>query len=144
MKANPPIANPFSGKPKEPTDKDLAAVLGKAKSVWDRLLAELDKELGVNVREWNCYSAKSGWSLRVKRKARTIAWLAPREGAFVAAFILGDKAIEAAHAAKLPRAILKAIQTAPKYPEGSGVRIPVKTASDLAGIKALAALKLAN
>jgi hypothetical protein len=108
------------------------------------LLADLEREFGVNVREWNSYSPKAGWSLRLKRKARTIVWLGPREDSFIAAFILGDKAMRAARAAKLPQRIVKIMNEAPKYPEGTGVRIALKTPKDLAAVKTLAAIKLAN
>ena len=80
----------------------------------------------------------------MKRKARTIVWLGPREGCFIAAFILGDKAMQAARAGKLPQRIVKIMNEAPKYPEGTGVRITLKTPKDLAAVKTLAAIKLAN
>lgn len=137
-------ANAFIGKTEAPSTNELAAALGPAKPVWDQLLAELDQELGVNVHEWNSYSPKAGWSLRLKRKARTIVWLGPREGSFIAAFILGGKAVQAAHATKLPPRIAKAIKEAPKYPEGTGLRLPMKTSNDIAAVKTLAAIKLAN
>jgi hypothetical protein len=136
--------NAFINKPKQPTDAELAAALGPAKATWDQLLADLAQEYGANVREWNSYSLKAGWSLRVKRKARTIVWLAPCPGAFRVAFILGDKAVLAAQEAKLPKRILKIINEAPKYPEGTGVRLEVKSSKDIATLKKLAAIKLAN
>ena len=136
--------NAFINKPKQPTDAELAAALGPAKATWDQLLADLAQEYGANVREWNSYSLKAGWSLRVKRKARTIVWLAPCPGAFRVAFILGDKAVLAAQEAKLPKRILKKINEAPKYPEGTGVRLEVKSSKDIATLKKLAAIKLAN
>jgi hypothetical protein len=136
--------NAFIGTVKKPTDGELTAALGPARTTWDQLLAGLDREYGANVLEWNSYSPKAGWSLRVKRKARTIVWLGPREGSFLAAFILGDKAMRAARAGKLPQRIMKILETAPKYPEGTGVRIPMKTLKDLAAVRTLAAIKLAN
>jgi hypothetical protein len=136
--------NAFINKPKQPTNAELAAALGPAKAAWDQLLADLAQEYGANVREWNSYSLKAGWSLRVKRKARTIVWLAPCPGAFRVAFILGDKAVLAAQEAKLPKRILKIINEAPKYPEGTGVRLEVKSSKDIATLKKLAAIKLAN
>jgi hypothetical protein len=129
---------------KQPTDGELTAALGPARATWDQLLADLAREFGVNVHEWNSYSPKAGWSLRVKRKARTIVWLGPRAGSFIAAFILGDKTMRAARAAKLPQRIVKIMDAAPKYPEGTGVRITMKTLKDLAAVKTLAAIKLAN
>ena len=136
--------NAFINKPKQPTNAELAAALGPAKAAWDQLLADLAQEYGANVREWNSYSLKAGWSLRVKRKTRTIVWLAPCPGAFRVAFILGDKAVLAAQEAKLPKRILKIINEAPKYPEGTGVRLEVKSSKDIATLKKLAAIKLAN
>jgi hypothetical protein len=118
--------------------------LKRSRATWDQLLADLDREFGVNIQEWNSYSPKAGWSLRVKRKARTIVWLGPREGCFIAAFVLGDKAMQAARAGKLPQRIVKIMNEVPKYPEGTGVRITLKTPKDLAAVKTLAAIKLAN
>ena len=136
--------NAFIGKTKQPTDVELTAALGPARATWDQLLADLAREHGVNVHEWNSYSPKAGWSLRVKRKARTIVWLGPRTGSFIAAFTIGDKAMQAARAGKLPQRIVKIMNAAPKYPEGTGVRIALKTPKDLAGVLALAVIKLAN
>ena len=136
--------NAFIGKAEQPTDGDLTAVLGPARATWDQLLADLAQEYGANVHEWNCYSLKAGWSLRVKRKARTIVWLGPRTGSFIAAFILGDKAMRAARDGKLPQRIVKIMNEAPKYPEGTGVRITLKTPKDFAAVMALAVIKLEN
>jgi hypothetical protein len=108
------------------------------------LLIDLDREFGVNIREWNSYSPKAGWSLRVKRKARTIVWLGPRAGSFIAALILGDKAVQAARQSKLPPRVIKIINEAKRYAEGTGVRLEVKTPKDIALVKMLAAIKLAN
>jgi hypothetical protein len=143
-RASPQTGNAFCGKTEQPTPDELAAALGKAQPVWDQLVSELEQELGANVREWKCYSPKAGWSLRMKRKARTIVWLGPREGAFIVAFILGDRALQAARATRLPQKFANAIETAPKYPEGTGVRILVKSPKDLPALMALAGIKTAN
>jgi len=136
--------NAFINKPEQPNEQELAVALGPAKPVWDQLLAELDREFGVNIHEWNCYSVKAGWSLRVKRKARTIVWLGPRANAFTVAFILGDKAMQAARQLTLPQRVAKAMNEAPKYAEGTGVRLTVKSSRDLPALKKLAVVKLAN
>jgi len=136
--------NAFIGKAKQPTDEELTAALGPARPTWDQMLADLAREHGADVQEWNSYSLKAGWSLRVKRKERTLVWLGPREGSFIAAFILGDKAMQAVRAGKLPQRIVKIMNEAPKYPEGTGIRIPVKTPKDLAAVKKLAAIKIEN
>jgi Protein of unknown function (DUF3788) len=136
--------NAFINKPKQPTEAELTAALGPARAVWDQLLAGLEEEYGVNVHEWNSYSLKAGWSLRVKRKARTIMWLSPCPGCFRIAFILGDKAMKAARQVKFPQRIVKVLNEAPKYPEGTGIRLVVKSSRDIGTLKKLAAIKLAN
>ena len=136
--------NAFINKPKQPTDVELAAALGPAKAVWDQLRVELDNEFGVNVHEWKSYSPKAGWSLRVQRKARTIVWLSPSKGCIHVLFIFGDKAMRAARQARFPQRIVKALNEAPKYPEGTGVRLEVKSSRDIGTLKKLATIKLAN
>lgn len=137
-----PLANAFIGKPKPPTDKELSAALGPAQPLWDQLLADLSNELNVPIREWNSYSQKAGWSLRVKRGDRIILYLAPCEGYFRASFALGDRALQAAKASGLPQSVLKIIESAKKYAEGTAVRIVVRGTDDIEAVKKLAKAKL--
>ena len=132
--------NAFIGRTKPPTDDELSTELGAARVLWDELLAEL----ALPIQEWNSYSPKAGWSLKLKLKKRTIVYLAPCHGSFRVAFVLGDKAIEAARQLKLPKAVLKIIDEAPRYPEGTGVRLEITARKDLAAVKKLAQVKLAN
>jgi len=137
-------ANAFVGKTKRPTEDELTSALGPAKAVWDRFLAELAEEDGVDGQEWSSYSPKAGWSLRLKKKKRTIVWLSPCEGSFRVAFILGEKAMKAARGCAFPASVKKILEEAPKYAEGTGVRIDVTGAKDIVALKELAAIKLAN
>lgn len=138
------IANAFAGKSAQPTETELAAELGPAKAVWDRLLAELAQECGLVEREWNSYSPKAGWSLRLKRGGRNIVYLTPGHGCFMASFALGDKAVAVAHESKLPKAVLQIIGSARRYAEGTAVRMEVGGPRDIAAVKKLAAIKLEN
>jgi len=138
------IPNAFINRAKQPTDVELSAALGPARTVWDQLLADLTRECEANIPEWKCYSPKWGWSLRVMRKKRTIVWLAPCLGYFHVAFIFGEKAMQAARQTKWPERIVKVMDEAPKYPEGTGIRLNVKSSRDIATLKKLAAIKLAN
>ena len=132
--------NAFIGRTKPPTDEELSTELGAARALWDELLTEL----ALPIQEWNSYSPKAGWSLKLKLKKRTIVYLAPCHGSFRVAFVLGDKAMEAARQLKLPKAVMKVIDEAPRYPEGSGVRLEIAARKDLAAVKKLAEVKLAN
>lgn len=137
------LPNAFIGKPKPPTAAELAAALGPTKPVWDALIADLQRA-GVADQEWNTYSPKAGWSLRLKRKGRNIVHLAPCPGCFRAALILGDKAMAAARRSKLPQRVIKILDAAPRYPEGTGIRLEIKKPKDIEMVKQLAAIKLAH
>jgi hypothetical protein len=138
------LANAFINKPDKPTNADLAAELGATKAHWDQLIADLAEECDAGIQEWKCYSPKYGWSLRLKHKKRTIVYLAPYRGCFGIAFILGDRAVQAARQSKLPQRVLKLIDEAPRYPEGTGVRLVVKASKDTAIVKKLAVIKMKN
>ncbi len=74
------LPNAFIGAVRKPTAKELSlGALGEADPVWDQLVKELAR-LEVNGLEWRSYSPEAGWALRLKRKQRTIVWLAPSPG----------------------------------------------------------------
>jgi hypothetical protein len=138
------LTNVFIGKAKKPSDTELAAELGPAKSLWNELIVDLAEERVIDCQEWNSYSKKAGWSLRLKRKERNIVYLSPHRGCFTASFALGDKAVQAARQSGLPQQVLKIISEAKRYAEGTAVRIEVKTGKDMSVVKKLAAVKLEN
>jgi hypothetical protein len=136
--------NAFIGRLKKSTDDDLAEALGSAKKLWDQLLDELADECNLNVQEWNSYSPKAGWSLRLKLKKRNIVYIVPCKGSFYVAFALGDKAVQAARQSKLPKRVIKIIDEAKRYAEGTGVRLEVKKPKDIDIVKKITAIKLEN
>jgi hypothetical protein len=138
------LPNAFIDKPKKPTEAELTAALGPAKALWDQLLAGLADEHNLTVQEWNSYSRKAGWSLRLKLKDRNILYLTPCEGCFFVSFALGDKAVEAARQSRLPQSVIKTINDAKRYAEGTGVRMEMKKPKDIEVVKQLAAIKLAH
>jgi len=138
------LPNAFIDKAEAPTESELAAELGPAKTLWDQLLANLAEQHKLVIREWHSYSRKAGWSLRLKLKKRNILYLGPCRGCFRAAFVLGDKAVKAARQCGLPAKVLRIIDESPRYPEGTGVRIEVKGPKEMAVVEQLAAVKLAN
>lgn len=132
--------NAFIGWTQPPTDDELSAQLGAARALWNDLLTEL----ALPVQEWHSYSAKAGWSMKLKLGKRTILYLAPCPGSFRVAVVLGKKAVDAAHQGKLSKNLVKLIDEAPRYPEGTGVRLEITKRTQLASVKKLAEIKLAN
>ena len=89
-------------------------------------------------------SPKYGWSLRPLLKKRTILWMGPCQDCFRVSFALGDKAVAAARASELPKALLEQIASARRYAEGTPVRLIIKSADDLAPVRTLVEIKLQN
>ena len=70
--------------------------------------------------------------------------MTPSLSHFVVSFALGEKAVAAARARKLPDSLLKVIDASPRYAEGRGVRIEVRTKQGIRPLVALARIKSAN
>jgi hypothetical protein len=134
--------NAFIGKKLPPTYAELTKALGKSKTLWTQLISTLTPK--VPTTEWNSYSPKAGWALKLKSKDRTILYLSPCDGCFRASFVLGSKAVQSAKESDLPKSILKLISESKTYAEGTGIRLDVKTAKDILVILKLAEIKLNN
>jgi hypothetical protein len=78
------------------------------------------------------------------KKNRNIVYLGPGEGSFMVSFVLNDKALNEAKAAHLPKAVADALAAPLRDPEGNGLRLVVRLATDLPAIRKIVAIKLAN
>lgn len=133
----------FDDKSHCPTPAELARVLGPAAAAWRQLVDETARDHGPLVELWNFAGAKFGWSLRLKQKDRVVLYLTPQAGQFLVGLVLGEKAVAAA-GRDLPPAVLAALDEAPRYAEGRGLRLPVSERHDLPAILRLVAAKLAR
>lgn len=131
-------------KAKRPDGQDLAGVLGRSKARWDELVAHVAAEYEPVTKDWAYSGAKYGWSLRLRRKKRTILYLIPSQRHFLCAFVFGGKATELARKSALPGDAMTTINKARVYAEGRGFRLPVRTKADVGTMKKLAAIKMAN
>lgn len=125
-----------------PDAGELAAMLGRASRLWDELVRRMAETYPPVTEAWNHGGDKFGWSLRLKRKDRNLLYMTPQMGQFLLGVVLGEPASERAREERAPDAVLEVIEAAPRYGEGRGIRIPVRTEDDLAVALALAALKL--
>jgi hypothetical protein len=134
----------FEDKSKVPEKNELTKVLGRTSKHWDLLKELLATRYEPLTEAWKFYSRKSGWCLQVKRKKRTILYMIPHKSHFVAAFVLGEKAVKAARDSDLPVPIVERISKAKKYVEGRGISIEVRNKTDLRYVEKLAEIKMAN
>jgi hypothetical protein len=124
-----------------PTDDDLRTMLGRSHAVWRTLIDTVGERIGPVTELWARTSKSTGWGLRLRQKDRVILYMAPQRNQFVVSFALGEKAVAAALATRLPAAIREAIEAAPRYAEGRGVRITVTSVRQVPALVALAQVK---
>jgi hypothetical protein len=134
----------FDDKTRPPHEDELAAVLGKKFSLWTDLQSRVKTRFAPLSIDWGYASKSTGWGLRLKQEKRTVLYMTPCQGYFLASFALGEKAVKAAHESKLPAEVLEVIDNAPRYAEGRGVRFEVRTAKDMRNVEKIAIIKMAN
>jgi len=136
-----PTSSAFSEKTHPATDDALRLVLGEAYAPWVKLLALVADRIGPVTHVWGFTSASTGWGLRVRHKERVILYMTPQQNQFLVSFVLGEKAVAAARAAKLSASVRKAIEGAPRYAEGRGVRLEIRSTRQLASLATVARIK---
>jgi hypothetical protein len=136
----------FTDKSNPPQDDELAKVVGGAFGLWTELKGLITARFGPVTMTWGYASKSTGWGLRLTldKPERTILYMTPCKGYFLASFALGERAVRAAQEAGLPDAVLAAIDDAKKYAEGRGVRLEVRTAEDVRSAEKIAIAKMAN
>ncbi len=134
----------FDDKLNMPNETNLSEMLGRASALWDDLKTHLESQYEPLTDKWNFSGKNYGWGLQLKQNKRTVLYMTPCKGYFLASFALGEKAVQAAHQSDMPDSVLSIIDSARKYAEGRGVRLDVRSKRDLENIKKLAAIKMAN
>jgi len=91
---------------------------------------------------WSFAGAKYGWSLRLKQKKRTVLYLIPQAGSFLVGIVLGDRALSQLRRDDLNPKTVLLIDEAPRYGEGTGFRIPVRSLADCADVEVVIEAKM--
>lgn len=134
----------FDDKSKPPKEAELASALKDSFVFWNELKKLIALRFKPLSTEWGFASKTTGWGLRLKNKDRTILYMTPCEGHFLASFALGEKAVKAAHEDDLPVPVLRIIDNAKKYAEGRGVRLEVRNGRDVRSVEKLAVIKMST
>ena len=122
----------------------LVKTLGKQYQLWTNIAEYVVEKYPKAIEEWKYYSDKYGWSFRPRDKKRNIIYMGPRDGHIMVAFVFGDKGVDAVQNSSLPQSIKDELRNAKKYVEGRGIRLQVQNKTDVANIKTLVDIKLAN
>jgi hypothetical protein len=125
-----------------PSESELDGTMGRAAELWHELIRHVGEQHPPVTETWNHGGDKFGWTLRLKRKDRILLHMTPQMGQFLLAVVLGEPAAERAREECLPDEVLELIDGAPRYGEGRGIRVAVRTENDLRTAETLVALKL--
>jgi len=134
-------SSPRNDRTRPPSAVQLRSTLGAAYPAWVEFQALVAERVAPITPVWKFSTT---WSLRLVHRKRVILYLSPRQGHFVVSFALGERAVAAAHAAKLAAGVLEEIDRAPRYAEGRGVRFPVRGNRRLVTLARLARIKHEN
>lgn len=132
----------FTDKAKRPGEEELSEALGETKRLWDALKGYANENYSNLIEDWKHYGKNSGWTMKLLMKKRNLFFLYPGQGQFVVVFVFGDRAVQAVENSSLPQDILDALKASPKYAEGRGLRVTVKTPQDLEHVKTLLTIKI--
>lgn len=134
----------FDNKSRPPTEGDLSNVLGATLQAWKELETRIVARFPSTSAVWAFSGKNTGWGLRLVCKDRIILYMTPCRGFFLVSFVLGERAVMAAHQDDLPPAVLGAIDSAKRYAEGTGVRFEIRANRDIDSMETLAVLKMAR
>jgi Protein of unknown function (DUF3788) len=134
----------FIDKSTRPTDAAVEDAIGSGFPLWVALRAALAGAFDPVDEDWTFSGKRYGWSLRLRRRDRPIAYLTPLAGRFRASLALPERTVDAALAADLPPAVRSTVASARTYPEGRAVRLVVTSGEDVASILALARIRMAS
>jgi hypothetical protein len=134
----------FADKSVKPGEEDLKRVMGRIFKHWTAVIEKAEADYPPLGQSWGFAGTAWGWSLRLRQKKRTIMYLTPCKGYFIAGFALGEKAVRAAKEAGFDESTLSLIDSARKYAEGRAVRIEVRRKRDRDQVIKIAAIKMEN
>lgn len=141
--SKPTCLSVFADRARPPLSAELRVALGAADTAWRELVEQVGRVHAPIEQQWSFAGAKYGWSMRLRRGERNLLYLIPQQGQFLVGIVLGERAVAAASRLDLPQSVGAAIAAAPRYAEGTGVRLPVVSSADLGPILTLTALKMA-
>jgi hypothetical protein len=124
-----------------PTDEEVSSALGESRLRWSRTLARLAAEFGEVRVEWRSYGRVSGWSLNVKDRHGTLAYLYPQRGGFILVVTVGHEAVARAASGELPAGVAEAIARSRPYAKGYSVATDVCGEQDLRLVLSLCRLR---
>lgn len=127
-----------------PTREELTGLLGPGIGLWADLQEAVRAGRAPVTERWVYGGRKYGWSCRLERGKQGILYMTPDAGYFRVGLALSDAARAVILTSDLPTGLREALASATKAIEGWPVRMPVRTADDVAVALRLVEIKLST
>ena len=130
----------FLDKMHQPSAEEMAAALGAAKPLWDRLLAfiaetyQMPGELSFGGKNY-------GWNVWYRKSGKSLVTLYPHKDSLIAQVVLGKAEVEQAEALALGEHVGKVLRETPQLHDGRWLFIPVTSETDAHDIEQLLLVK---
>jgi hypothetical protein len=111
----------------QPSDEELQAVLKRSFTHFNKI-RELSKD---QIQEWKYYGKKNGWLFKVSNKKRSLFYISPLAGSFLAGMTVNEADKELVLQSSCDDVIKSELREAKKYMEGYPIPITIKTKKDL-------------
>jgi len=134
----------FDDKAVVPNDNMVDGAIADKKPLWDKMKSHVAENYHGISQEWKMYSKKAGWDLVFKQGKRTLFYFVPCENHFIIAFVLGEKAVNAAMQSSLSAGTKEAISDADVCAMGHSFFVFVKSEQDLEDVFALLKIKVTS
>ena len=134
----------FLDKATLPTDETLAGVLGPAYPLWSEITGYVVNKSPQATGEWKWSGDQFGWSFRLKDSKRNLIYMLPGAHSFRVSFALGERAVAAVEASKLPESVKDELRSAKRFMEGRPLRLAVSTERETALVRTLVDIKVAH
>lgn len=132
----------FDDRVRPPSVTALSGVLGRSAPLWTSLVDGVASLLEGVTEDWTFAGRNYGWSMRLRVRDRNLVYLTPCKGHFLVGVVLGERAIEAAQSRGASADVLSLVEASPRYVEGRGVRLTVRSAADVRRAVELVRIKL--
>ena len=124
-----------------PTVSELTKAIGSTVPIWRQLVDGIAKDFPGVKEEWKPSKVPFGRLCLLKQKERTLLYLIPKDSAFEASLVLGERAVALALKSDLSSEIKKMITEARQYAEGRGIRLAIFSSDQVAVVRKLVAIK---
>ncbi len=130
----------FSQENSPPEPAEVAARLGTAGPLWDRLVIFIQAHYDM-VGDMVYGGKKYGWTLWYRQGGKSLVTLYPQENAFVAQVVLSKEQVEQALALDLGETAARLLRAAPQLPDGCWLFVQVAGPAEAAAVEQLLQVK---